>query len=75
MITWPIFAEQFYNEKFIVQVLKIGVKIGVEVPLKAEELMVKREDVKKAIKQLVGGGDEGEGKEPKKTWTDGEKGS
>ncbi|XWS43534.1 hypothetical protein CRYUN_Cryun16bG0112300 [Craigia yunnanensis] len=60
MLTWPIFAEQFYNEKFIVQVLKIGVNIGVEVPVKTEELMLKREDVKKAIKQLVDGGDEGE---------------
>lgn len=31
MITWPMFAEQFFNEKLIVQVLKIGVRIGVEV--------------------------------------------
>ncbi|XVF55572.1 hypothetical protein PTKIN_Ptkin06aG0046800 [Pterospermum kingtungense] len=62
MITWPMFAEQFYNEKFIVQVLKIGVRIGVDVPMKAEVLMVKMEDVKKAVKQLVDGGDEGEGR-------------
>lgn len=60
MITWPMFAEQFYNEKFIVQVLKIGVKIGVEVPMKSEVLMVQREDIMKAMKQLVDGGNEGE---------------
>ncbi|TXG58402.1 hypothetical protein EZV62_016231 [Acer yangbiense] len=30
MITWPMFAEQFFNEKLIVQVLKIGVRVGVE---------------------------------------------
>ncbi|KAL6519362.1 hypothetical protein OROGR_018682 [Orobanche gracilis] len=30
MITWPMFAEQFYNEKFIVNVLGIGVRVGVE---------------------------------------------
>ena len=24
MITWPIFAEQFYHEKFVTEVLKIG---------------------------------------------------
>jgi hypothetical protein len=29
MITWPLFAEQFLNEKFIVQVLKIGVEVPV----------------------------------------------
>ncbi|XP_022745470.1 UDP-glycosyltransferase 73C3-like [Durio zibethinus] len=60
MITWPMFAEQFYNEKFVVQILKIGVKIGVEVPMNAKVLTVKREDVKKAIKQLVDGGDDAE---------------
>ncbi|QCE12055.1 UDP-glucosyl transferase 73C [Vigna unguiculata] len=28
MITWPTYAEQFYNEKLIVEVLKIGVPVG-----------------------------------------------
>ncbi|KAK9681903.1 hypothetical protein RND81_10G035600 [Saponaria officinalis] len=28
LITWPIFAEQFHNEKLVTQVLKIGVSVG-----------------------------------------------
>lgn len=31
MITWPLFAEQFYNEKLITQVLGIGVAVENEV--------------------------------------------
>ncbi|XP_059646802.1 UDP-glycosyltransferase 73C3-like [Cornus florida] len=66
MITWPMFAEQFYNEKFITQVLKIGVRIGVEsgLTVKWEEekfgVSVKREEVKKAIQQVMDGGEEGQ---------------
>nr|GMD39522.1 UDP-glycosyltransferase 73C3-like [Ipomoea batatas] len=63
MITFPMFAEQFFNEKFIVKVLKIGVRVGVEVGVNSwqEEkkgAMVKREQVKNAIDCLMG--DEGE---------------
>ncbi|GKC00018.1 UDP-glycosyltransferase 73E1-like protein, partial [Tanacetum coccineum] len=32
MVTLPHFADQFINERFIVDVLKTGVKIGIEVP-------------------------------------------
>ncbi|XP_059658423.1 UDP-glycosyltransferase 73C5-like [Cornus florida] len=64
MITWPMFAEQFFNEKFVTQVLKIGVRIGVEVGMQwgekeEAEVLVKREQVKKAIGELMEGGDEG----------------
>lgn len=62
LITWPMSSEQFYNEKLIVQVVKIGVKIGVEKPMKAPEVLVKKEDVRKAIKQVIDGGEEGEEK-------------
>ncbi|XP_057534595.1 UDP-glycosyltransferase 73C3-like [Amaranthus tricolor] len=60
MITWPMFAEQFFNEKFIVQVLKIGVRIGVEVSMqwgeeKNDGVYVTRECVKNAIEKLMDG--------------------
>ncbi|XP_020590913.1 scopoletin glucosyltransferase-like [Phalaenopsis equestris] len=28
MVTWPLFADQFYNEKLLVQVLEVGVAVG-----------------------------------------------
>ncbi|KAK9684199.1 hypothetical protein RND81_10G193200 [Saponaria officinalis] len=28
MVTWPVYAEQFYNEKLVADVLKVGVKVG-----------------------------------------------
>jgi UDP-glucosyl transferase 73C len=65
MITWPMFAEQFYNEKLLAQVLRIGVRVGVQACVKRGEeekpgVFVKREDVKKAIEQLMDEGEEGE---------------
>ncbi|KAA8518671.1 hypothetical protein F0562_016145 [Nyssa sinensis] len=67
MITWPMFAEQFYNEKFIVNVLRIGVRIGVEVGMQwgeedETEVLVKRDQVKKAVDQLMEEGKEGKGR-------------
>lgn len=63
MITWPLFAEQFFNENFVVEILKIGVRVGVEIPVRwgDEEkvgVLVKREGVKKAIDILMDEGDE-----------------
>ncbi|KMT06462.1 hypothetical protein BVRB_7g161310 [Beta vulgaris subsp. vulgaris] len=65
MITWPMFAEQFYNEKLIVQVLKIGIRIGVEVTMQWGEeandgIYVKRECVKNIVDQLMDEGEEGQ---------------
>ncbi|KAK9195349.1 hypothetical protein WN943_003470 [Citrus x changshan-huyou] len=63
LITWPLYGDQFWNEKLIVQVLNIGVRIGVEVPLdfgEEEEIgvLVKKEDVVKAINILMDEGGE-----------------
>ncbi|XP_044967222.1 UDP-glycosyltransferase 73C6-like [Hordeum vulgare subsp. vulgare] len=71
MVTWPLFAEQFVNEKLIVDVLGVGVSVGVRKPTanvltagkpgsgeaKAE---VGAEQVKSALEKLMGGGVEGE---------------
>ncbi|THG21952.1 hypothetical protein TEA_000111 [Camellia sinensis var. sinensis] len=65
MTTWPIFGEQFCNEKLIVQVLRIGVSVGVEVPTRWGEkekvgVLVHKDNVVKAIDKLMDGGEEGE---------------
>ncbi|KAM7464224.1 hypothetical protein LguiA_032345 [Lonicera macranthoides] len=59
MITWPMFADQFINEKFVIHVAKIGVKIGAEVFMNSVEeekvggALVKNEQVKKAIEEIM----------------------
>ncbi|XP_057779269.1 UDP-glycosyltransferase 73C4-like [Salvia miltiorrhiza] len=64
MITWPMFAEQFCNEKFIVNVIKTGVRVGVEIPVvlgivDGAAVQVRSDDVKMAIDELMEGGEEG----------------
>ncbi|XWS43516.1 hypothetical protein CRYUN_Cryun16bG0110500 [Craigia yunnanensis] len=64
LITWPLFADQFSNEKLVVQILKIGVSLGVKKPtvLGKEEntgIMLKNEDVKNAVEKLMDEGNEG----------------
>ncbi|XP_049351954.1 scopoletin glucosyltransferase-like [Solanum verrucosum] len=54
MVTWPMFAEQFFNEQLITKVLKIGVAVG------AEEWSivvdnVKSEAITKAVKRVMVG--------------------
>ncbi|KAF4403319.1 hypothetical protein G4B88_007965 [Cannabis sativa] len=71
LVTWPLFAEQFYNEKFIVQVKKIGVRVGAEVvvPIGDEEkygVLVKRDHVKEGIEMVMDKGKEGEERRPGK---------
>ncbi|KAM3761933.1 hypothetical protein ACB098_01G305900 [Castanea mollissima] len=62
MITWPIFAEQFYHEKFVTEVLKTRMAVGKKEysALRTEETkeVVKREDIEKAVKFLMGSGEE-----------------
>ncbi|CAK8543948.1 unnamed protein product [Lathyrus sativus] len=58
MVTWPIFADQFFNEILIVQILKVGVKIGVKSPVKwcekeGASVLVKKEDIERGIERLM----------------------
>lgn len=65
MITWPQFAEQFINEKLVLQVLGMGVGVGVDSVVHVGEedmsgVKVKREGVKKAIEKAMDDGIEGQ---------------
>ncbi|XP_020581458.1 scopoletin glucosyltransferase-like [Phalaenopsis equestris] len=62
MATWPLCAEQFYNEKLLVEVLKVGVEVGSKVwTCDAEARMVVKADaIEAAVRGLMGGGEEAE---------------
>jgi abscisate beta-glucosyltransferase len=55
MITWPLSAEQFTNEKLVTDVLKIGVQVGSREWSWDEERkeLVGREKVEFAVKKLM----------------------
>ncbi|KQJ83659.1 UDP-glycosyltransferase 73D1 [Brachypodium distachyon] len=69
MAAWPFTAEQFLNEKLIVDVLGIGVSVGVTKPTEGvltgvggepAKAEVRMEQVKRALEKLMVGGTEGE---------------
>ncbi|WVZ12570.1 hypothetical protein V8G54_017100 [Vigna mungo] len=52
MVTWPLFAEHFFNEKLVVDVLKIGVSVGAKEWRNWNDFggeIVKAEDIGNAI--------------------------
>ncbi|KAK4284560.1 hypothetical protein QN277_001377 [Acacia crassicarpa] len=55
MVTWPVFAEQFYNEKLVTQVLRIGVSVGTKkwVPVVGD--YVEKKAIMKAVKEIMEG--------------------
>ncbi|GMI88262.1 UDP-glucosyl transferase 73B3 [Hibiscus trionum] len=55
MVTWPTFAEQFYNEKLVTRVLKIGVEVGARKWVRLVGDFVKREAIEKAVTELMKG--------------------
>jgi hypothetical protein len=61
VVTWPHFSDQFLNERLVVDVLGVGVPIGVTAPVMIfddENMPVGREDVVRAVSALMGGGAE-----------------
>ncbi|KAL0309644.1 UNVERIFIED_CONTAM: UDP-glycosyltransferase 73C4 [Sesamum radiatum] len=64
MITWPIFAEQFLNEKLVVQILGTGVGVGAQTvthlgEYEKDENKVTRDGIKSAIEKVMDKGKEG----------------
>lgn len=63
-LTWPNFADQFCSERLLVDVLGVGVRSGVKVPVmnvpeEADGVQVKSADVEKVVAELMDGGAEG----------------
>ncbi|KAK7362600.1 hypothetical protein VNO77_04717 [Canavalia gladiata] len=56
MVTWPMYAEQFYNAKFLTDIVKIGVSVGVQtwIGMMGRE-SVKKEVIEKAVKRVMVG--------------------
>ncbi|KAL2344775.1 hypothetical protein Fmac_006060 [Flemingia macrophylla] len=53
MVTWPIGAEQFFNEKLVVEVLQIGVPIGSNTREGVQGDSIAWEAVAKAVKRIM----------------------
>ena len=66
VVTWPHFTDQFLNQKMAVEVLGIGVSVGITEPLlyqKVEkEIVVGRNVVEEAVRSVMGGGEEAKGR-------------
>ncbi|KAI0515668.1 hypothetical protein KFK09_008334 [Dendrobium nobile] len=62
MVTWPLYADQFYNEKFLVDILKVGVMVGSKLYTSNAKLrpIVEASAVTAAIRRLMGDGIEAE---------------
>lgn len=61
VVTWPHISDQFLNERLVVDVLGVGVPVGVTEPVNLcedENMPVGREDVARAVSALMGGGAE-----------------
>ncbi|KAH6772695.1 hypothetical protein C2S52_004494 [Perilla frutescens var. hirtella] len=56
MITWPVFAEQFYNEKLVTEVLETGVSVGNKRWMRVASEGVGRDAVAEAVEQIMLGG-------------------
>ncbi|KAF7849356.1 hypothetical protein BT93_L0887 [Corymbia citriodora subsp. variegata] len=59
MVTWPVFAEQFYNEKLVTQVLRVGVEVGAQqwVGIVADREIVSKDSIERTLRQVMVGGE------------------
>ncbi|EEF33057.1 hypothetical protein RCOM_1016890 [Ricinus communis] len=55
VLAWSVSAEQFYYEKLITKVLRIGVVVGAQKWLRLVGDGVKKEAIKKAVTQVMVG--------------------
>ncbi|CAL5194121.1 unnamed protein product [Lathyrus oleraceus] len=60
MITWQLYCNHFFNERFVMEVLRVDVMVGMESPVNwgDEEnvgVLVKKEDIERAIEKLIDG--------------------
>ncbi|XP_044952934.1 UDP-glycosyltransferase 73E1-like [Hordeum vulgare subsp. vulgare] len=64
VLTWPHFADQFLNEQLAVDVLGVGLRIGVTMPIMIlnddAAAPVLRGDIARAVSELMQGGEEAE---------------
>ncbi|KAF5202001.1 Udp-glycosyltransferase 73b5 [Thalictrum thalictroides] len=63
LITWPLFAEQFHNEKLVTQVLKIGIESGNKLWkswMEPDSVLVTKERIQEVVTQLMSNGIETE---------------
>jgi scopoletin glucosyltransferase len=64
MVTWPRYSDQFYNEKLIVEVLKVGVSLGATgygSMWEVRDSVVSGETIAEAIGGVMGGDEVAEG--------------
>lgn len=64
MVTWPMFAEQFLNEKLVTEILGTGVAVGTQELVQMGSDTVKREVIEEAIMRVMVG-EEAEGRRNK----------
>ncbi|KAL5227962.1 hypothetical protein ABZP36_016227 [Zizania latifolia] len=63
MVTWPRYTDQFYNEKLVVEMLKVGVGVGARdfaSMMDARRQVIDGEVIAEAIDRVMGEGEEGE---------------
>ncbi|GMH16306.1 hypothetical protein Nepgr_018147 [Nepenthes gracilis] len=57
MVTWPVFAEQFFNEKLVTEILNIGIPVGAKQwsETASGSVLVKQEAIEMALRQIMAG--------------------